>query len=275
MALAAIMVHVDFDEQAEDRIILAADLAGRFDSLLIGVAGWPLRRWGAPEHSDVEFPPVEDEREAKIVAQLQLLGERFRLAVGTGLRGVEWRSSTRFPSEVLAREARAADLLVLGRGTLPGDVYHTFDPAAVILASGRPVLVVPAGLRRLEASRVLIAWKDSREARRALFDALPLLRQAKAVLIASVGPPDLEVPARDQVADVARYLEHHRIAVGQQIALTAHEPEGNVLVRVAVEQGADLIVAGAYGRSRLSEWIFGGVTRQLLLKSELPCLFSN
>ena len=177
MPLAAIMVHVDFDKQAEDRIAVAAGLAQRFNALLIGVAGWPLRKRGAMEHSAVEFPPVEEARQEKITEQLDRLGEKFRRSAGANPRGVEWRSSAHFPSEIIAREARAADLVVIGRKALPGDVYHTFDPGAVILASGRPVLVVPRGIRRLQDSRVLIAWKDTREARRALGDALPFLER--------------------------------------------------------------------------------------------------
>ena len=158
---------------------------------------------------------------------------------------------------------------------MPGDVYHTFDPGAVILASGRPVLVVPRGIGRLQASRVLIAWKDTREARRAVHDALPFLKEAQGVAIAAVAPQDLEQRAREQVADVARYLEHHRIAIEQSIVTSSREADGHVLLRIAEEQKADLIVAGAYGRSRLSEWIFGGVTRDLLRTSKVPCLFSN
>lgn len=269
------MVHVDFDEQAEERIGVAAALAARFNAVLIGVAGWPLRKSGVLERSDAEYPPLEQALQAKIAEQLDKLGESFRRSAGANPRGVEWRASHHFPSEVIAAQARAADLIVIGRETLPGDVYHTFDPGAVILASGRPVLVVPRGTGRVAASRVLIAWKDTREARRAVRDALPLLNEAQSVTIAAVGAQELEQAVREQVADVARYLEHHRIAVGQQIVLSTGEADGQVLLRVADEQKADLIVAGAYGRSRLSEWIFGGVTRDLLRTSKVACLFSN
>lgn len=272
MALAAIMVHVDFDDQAEDRIGVAAGLAGRFNSLLIGVAGWPR---GAAEHSVVEFPAVEEGRQEKILEQLERLGEKFRRSAGANPRGVEWRSSAHFPSEVIAGEARAADLIVIGREALPGDVYHTFDPGTVILAAGRPVLVVPRGIRHLQASHVLIAWQNTREARRAVRDALPLLKEAQSVHIAAVSPLELVESVQEQIADVARYLVHHQVAVGGQIVTTAGEAAGHVLLRLAKEQDADLIVAGAYGRTRLSEWIFGGVTRHLLMTSKVPCLFSN
>ena len=275
MTLAAIMVHVDFDEQAADHIAVAAGLAQRFNALLIGVAGWPLRQGDAVEHSAVEFPQVEEARREKITEQFDQLAEKFRRSAGANPRGVEWRSSAHFPREVIAREARAADLIVIGREALPGDLYHTFDPGAVILVSGRPVLVVPRGMRRLQASRVLIAWKDTREARRALGDALPFLKEARSVIIAQLSPQGMEERTREQIADVATHLKRHQVAVSGQIATAATEPEGHVLLRLAREQDADLIVAGAYGRSRLSEWIFGGVTRQLLMTSKIPVLFSN
>jgi len=275
VSYASIMVHVDFDAQSEERIAVAASLAARFDAVLIGVAGWPLRKSGVLERSDVEYPPLEQALQAKISDQLDKLGEKFRVAAGANPRGVDWRASHHFPNEVIAAEARAADLIIIGRDPLPGDAYHTFDPGAVILACGRPVLVLPRGVRRLEASRVLIAWKDAREARRAVRDALPLLKGAQSVTVAAVGAQDPEQPVREQVADIARYLERHRVAVGQQIVMSTAEAEGQVLLRVAEEQKADLIVAGAYGRSRLSEWIFGGVTRILLRTSKVPCLFSS
>ena len=275
MAFASIMVHVDFEEEAEERIGVAAALAARFNAHLIGVAGWPLRKSGVLERSDVEYPPLEQALQAKILEQLDKLGENFRRSAGANPRGVEWRASHHFPNEVIAAEARAADLIVIGQEALPGDVYHTFDPGAVILASGRPVLAVPRGIGSLEASHILIAWKDTREARRAVCDALPFLKKAQAVTIAAIGAQEFEPALREQVSDVASYLEHHRVIVGHQIVVSAGEAGGNGLLRVAEQQNADLIVAGAYGRSRLSEWIFGGVTRDLLRTSKVACLFSN
>jgi nucleotide-binding universal stress UspA family protein len=274
MTIAAIMVHVDFDDHAEDRIRVAAEIAGRFHSILIGVAGWPLRRKLMVQNSVVDFEPGEEGRR-RILAQLDQLGETFRRCAGANPHGVEWRSFANFPGEVIAREARAADLVVLGRDLLPGDAYHTFDPGSVVLAAGRPVLILPDETRHLQTSRVLIAWKDTREARRAVRDALPFLKEAESVHIAAVSPLELEESAQAQIADVARYLVHHRVAVGGQIVSATAEAAGHVLLRFAKDQNADLIVAGAYGRARLSEWVFGGVTRDLLMTSKIPCFFSN
>lgn len=273
MTLAAIMVCVDSDEGTEDRICVAAGIAGRFNSLLIGVAGWPLRK-NEELAQPAEDSPSQQARLDKITKRLQNLGEVFRRCAGTNPGGVEWRSSAHFPSEFLVAEARAADLVVIGQEALPGDVYHTYDPGAVIVAAGRPVLVVPRGIRHFQPSQVLIAWKDTREARRAVRDALPFLKEAKSVSIAVVKPESAENVGR-QVADVAQYLARHKVSVGQQTETVASGEEGHILLRLAKEHAADLIVAGAYGRTRLSEWIFGGVTRHLLTTSTVPCLFSS
>ena len=275
MTIASIMVHVDVDAASEERVAAAADLATRFDALLIGVAGWPLRQSGGLEQSATEYPPQEQALQARVIEQLDLLGEKFRRLAGANPRGVEWRASYHVPSEFIAAQARSADLVVVGGEPLPGDVYHTFDPGSVILACGRPVLVVPRSFRRVHASRVLIAWKDTREARRAVRDSLPFLKEAESVVIATVDAPDVLDRAREQIGDVARYLEHHRIAGVRQIAAPANDAESRVLLRIAEQEKVDFIVAGAYGRSRISEWIFGGVTRQLLAESKRPCFFSN
>ncbi len=275
MTFASIMVCVDFDEPSKERIGVAAELATRFNAVLIGVAGWPLRKSDMPVRSEVDFPPAEESLQAKIAEELERLGQMFRRRAGATPRGIEWRSSAHFPNEVIANEARAADLVILGRDPLHDDAYHTFDPGAVILACGRPVLVLPRGINRLQTSRVLIAWKDSREARRAVCDALPFLKGAGNVIIAAIGPQDLEIQSREQIVDLANYLGCHGVVIGAKIATSARDADGQVLLRIADEQRVDLIVAGAYGRTRLSEWIFGGVTRDLLIGSKVPCLFSN
>ena len=269
MTIAVIMVNVDFDPASKARITLAAELALRFDSLLIGVAGWPLMTDHGENVSEHSFPSA---RSAEW--ELNNLGEKFRnLARGITDR-LEWRSSMNFPREVIATEARAADLVIIGRDLLPGDIYHTYDPGTIILAAGRPVLTVPEKINRFEPSRILIAWKDTREARRAVRDALPILKQAEDVAIAVVNPSDRE-GADAQIADVAQYLARHQVSVGRQIASVGGESEGDILLELAQQHDVDLIVAGAYGRTRLGEWIFGGVTRHLLLTSDVPCLFSN
>jgi nucleotide-binding universal stress UspA family protein len=275
MTIASVMVYVDFDDRSEDRIRLAAELATKFNAALIGVSGWPLRKYETLQFAATEqHPPAAEGRSDRILELLERLGERFKEIAGPNPHGIEWRSSTHFPKEFAAAAARAADLLVIGREFLPDDIHHTYDPGTIILAAGRPVLAIPSGISRLKISRVLIAWKDTREARRAVRDALPFLQRATSVDIVAVSPPGATGTAAE-IADVAQYLARHKVAVGRQTAAVATEDEAGTLLDIAKQQHADLIVAGAYGRTRLSEWIFGGVTRQLLVGSPVPCLLSN
>jgi nucleotide-binding universal stress UspA family protein len=272
MSFTAIMVSVDFELASKSRIALAAELAGRFNALLIGIAGWPLLK---VDRKNVPATQVLGSGSVEWVSkELQKLEEKFRTVASEITKEVEWRSSMDFPREVIPKEARGADLVVIGQDFLPGDVYHTYDPGTIILAAGRPVLVVPQQIDRLEASRVLIAWKDIREARRAVRDALPFLKIADEVSIAVAKSPGSE-DTDPQIADVARYLERHHVCVGQRISTVANGDEETLLLDVAKEHHVNLIVAGAYGRTRLSEWIFGGVTQSLLLNSPVPCMFSN
>ena len=115
----------------------------------------------------------------------------------------------------------------------------------------------------------------TREARRAVRDALPFLEQATRVTIVEACGPDDEKTALDRLNDVARYLSHHRIKCGPKIMLEQKGSGAEQLIRSAQEEQADLLVTGAYGHSRLGEWIFGGMTRELLAASPICCLMSH
>src|SRR5579862_350293 len=149
VTIATIMVGVDFDAAAEARIGVAVELASRFNSLLIGVAGWPLCKESAAASGEATLPIGGHWDQDNVLIQLQRLGDKFRRLASPAPRGVEWRSSTGFPREVIANEARAADLVVIGQDELPGDIGRTYDPGTIILTAGRPVLVVPRAIRGL------------------------------------------------------------------------------------------------------------------------------
>jgi nucleotide-binding universal stress UspA family protein len=274
MSLASIMVHVELAEPRDDRIRLAAGLALRFHSTLIGITAWeprpPLTYGGVVVDSDPTASQLQE-----MLDRLSNMGERFRATVGRD-QPVEWRAGIESPTEFLVREARAADLVIIGRDRVPGDLYRTLDSGAVILRTGRPVLVVPSGVDSLKAERVVIGWKDTREARRAIRDSLPLIREAQSVVIVEVvDVDDDETPAQEHIDDVARYLARHEVAVTVKTTEYSGGSDHAELLRIAQEVDADLIVTGAYGHSRLGELIFGGVTRGLLSKSPVCCLMSH
>ena len=140
---------------------------------------------------------------------------------------------------------------------------------------GRPTLVVPEEMSSLRADHIVIGWKDTREARRAVWDALPFLQQATRVTIVEACGPADEKTALERLDDVARYLSHHRIQGGPKVILEQEGSGAKQLIQIAQEERADLLVTGAYGHSRLGEWIFGGTTRELLAASPICCLMSH
>ena len=143
------------------------------------------------------------------------------------------------------------------------------------MRAGRPILVVPDIAHPLALRRVVIAWKDTRECRRAVRDALPFLQRAKEVVILELGEDGSESAARKALADVGCYLVRHQVVVADEIWRRARGPVATELLCFVQDEKADLIVAGGYGHSRLGEWIFGGVTHELLAGSPVCCLLSH
>jgi nucleotide-binding universal stress UspA family protein len=269
------MVHVDAERELSGCIGIAADLADRFHARLIGVAGWaPMSVFLAEEALINPSPTATTLQDAKSL--LDYKGHQFCAGVGRPDREVEWRSELDFPTEVLAREARAADLVVIGNERKNQGPFRSLDPAGFLLKAGRPGLVVPASVSSFSPKRIGIAWKDTREARRAVRESLPFLQETERVTIIQISETNEgNDQALHNVKDVARYLNRHRVEIITERVGTAEITVTDSLIRITRDENIDLIVAGAYGHSRLGEWVFGGVTRELLVKSPVCCLFSH
>lgn len=180
-------------------------------------------------------------------------------------------------SEAAVLHAHYADLVVLGR-----TANATLDAeravfSALLLSSGRPLLVVPRGARwPASLDKVVVAWRPSPEATRALHDALPLLLRARSVELVIVDPRVGEIRHGELPgADIAAHLARHGLRV--EVASLPREgaSAGEAILRRAREVGAQLLVAGGYGHSRAREQVFGGVTRRLFEHAEVPVLFSH
>jgi len=273
MSYAAIMVHVDVDHDSDRRVQLAADLAVRFESTLIGIGGWAHGPGAIAGDVVVDGNPKDVESQ-DMSALLWEVERKFR-ANAQSIRDVEWRGTLEFPLDLVARESRAADLIIVGRQPAWSDIYHTLDPGMVLLRAGRPILVVPGFCGSLRPHRAIVAWTDTREARRAVHDALPLLRQAEEVLVVEVCHEGAGAETKRTLEDVMRYLMRNRVIVAGQEHPHAKGTLGSEILRFAKDERADLIVAGEYGHSRLSEWVFGGVTRDLLADSPVCCFLSH
>jgi nucleotide-binding universal stress UspA family protein len=145
------------------------------------------------------------------------------------------------------------------------------------MSCGRPVLFVPyVGEYQTLGERVLIAWKDSRESARAVADALPLLKDAKKVFAVAITPAGEDT--QDELtadAEVAAFLQRHQVAATVTRIVAEDIAAGELLLSQVADFGADLIVMGAYSRPRLTELVWGGVTRVMLSSMTAPVLMSH
>jgi nucleotide-binding universal stress UspA family protein len=272
MSYASIMVAADDGLHAAQRVRLAADLAHRLGTRLVGVAAClPDYPRGFGETAVPMGMVIEEIRQAGL-ARLAGIEQVFREAAGRSDR-VEWRSDLEHPVRFLEQQARAADLVVVGRYAQNEGVSlgAAVDLGDALMELGRPALVVPPGVGHVEAKRVVIGWKNTPQTRRAVSDAMPLLRRAETVQVLRV----IDDEDRSEIEDVARFLALHDVnATTRQIAASGWTA-AEELQRAAVEADADLIVTGAYGYSRLREWFFGGVTRDLLAEASVCGLMSH
>jgi nucleotide-binding universal stress UspA family protein len=201
-----------------------------------------------------------------------------------GIEG-EWRTEEGATAAILSTHARCADLTILGQ---PNDEEAFRGSSAdavlvsVLMTSGRPVLAVPyAGQFDTVGDRVLIAWNASREASRAVNDALPLLRTATHVTVLAIDPksgaPDAGADARGEAqgAAICRHLARHGVKAEAAHTIASGISEGEALLSYASDLGVDLIVAGGYGHSRAREMVFGGVTRTLIQEMTVPMFLSH
>ncbi len=202
--------------------------------------------------------------------------EAYQVALAdAGLEG-EWRTLNGTASDVLVREARRCDLLVLGQEMGEESMIDRHGlPDTLVLECGRPVLVVPyVGAGAKVGRRIMIAWNGGREAVRAVNDALPMLVRADHVVLLSVdsaATADREASG----ANLARHLARHGVDCEIRNASVDQIEVGDLLLSRAADEGVDLLVMGAYGRSRFRELILGGATRHLLAHMTVPVLMSH
>ncbi len=208
MTLSSLLVSVDLGAACADRVRLAAGLAADAKARLVGIAACPVpvvvpARDGMTAE---RLTDAEAERARERLAAAKALFERE--AGAAAKRG--WHGALTSPTACLAEQARIADLVIVGRqGPADGDPGPMgVSPGALLMEAGRPVLLVPPGLERLAPRRVVVAWKDTREARRAVHDALPLLAGAERACVVAVGPEAHHGGAEA----TARYLSGHGIA---------------------------------------------------------------
>jgi len=276
-AIKSILVHLDASTRCESRLQTALRIARQH--------GAELKALYCVVPQVLQMPSVAaanalllEELSAADDARRFAVRTMFDRAVATESLPVSWLG----PVEELsvrnfARYALYADLVVLGQReqndwferSVPGDFVQS-----VLLDTGKPVLVVPYIGGQAELGRtVMIAWKESRETARAVAAALPMLRKAEQVHIATWG--NEQVPEGRRLVDLQKYLGQH----GVQATLHRYGEEtdciGEYILSAAADLGADMLLMGAYSHSRAREWVLGGATRTILESMSLPVLMSH
>jgi len=279
MTYRTIFVHVDDAEPCGRRLEVASRLAARYPAELLG--GYLVPSTEITPFTSAVLPADVVQRKIQAAGDLQRAAEeRFRSAAGAaGVASINWHAPAGDPIEAAVLHARYADLAVIGQPSRdePNAAFVTELANQVVLSCGRPVLFVPyVGEYNTVGERVMIAWKDSRESARAVADALPLLKDAKKVFAVAI-TPDEEENLHDVSADrlVAAFLRRHQVEATVRRIAVADINAGELLLSQAADFSADLIVMGAYSRPRISELVWGGVTRVMLTSMTVPVLMSH
>ncbi len=273
MSYKTILVQGGVDPQAGARVRAALAVGGLFGAAVIGAGAEAWAPYVQPDFAFVDPVAIQATREA-LDDNLRAAEAAF-LALGADYsEPISWRSAVTYPATFMTELARGADLVVAGRPR-HGDTDNTFaHPSGLIMRAGTPVLVLPEDFTDVRAETVLVAWKDTHEARRALADSIPFLKQAKKVVLFHVHP-DGKGSSPPRHHDVLERLRRHGVEAVPIFRAGADLAAGDELADAALDHHADIIVAGAYGHPRLSEWAFGGTTQTLLKDCRKPVLFSR
>jgi nucleotide-binding universal stress UspA family protein len=285
MGIKDIVVVLDDTARAKAVLTIALEQAQRHQAHLIGLC--PLELLMPPDaglaqdgHPDfITFDYISQLVEDRARERASVVETEFREQLRrSGLRG-EWQSPTGFVSTVVAERLRTVDLGIIGQAdpdTPLGSMARVVLDDAV-LWSGRPVLAVPfSGRFDTVGKNVLIAWRNTREAARAINDALPLIDRDANVTVLSVQPPRESEEDELPTADVAEHLARHGLnATAARTVNDGSISDADAILNYAADIGADLLVAGCYGHSRAREMILGGVSRGLLRRMTVPVLLSH
>lgn len=277
MTYATVMVSLALDQPNEARLAAAGQIAERFDAGMIGIVAAvfsPPLYFTTGEQAQV----LIDQGQESIRQRMSELEAQFREAAKNRAKHVEWRCATDFPARYVLQEARCADIIVSGgRSDALSDPFATITPRDLVMEAGRPLLVVPDSVDWLDLRSMLVAWKDTPEARRAIVASLPMLRKAKDVAVAEiVEAGGSEAAAVRRVRDVSRWLSRHGVAASELVAAQNQDRDATAqLDSMAADVGAGVVVAGAYGHSRFRELVLGGMTQHLITQTARCALLSH
>lgn len=275
MSYKTIMVHMHIGDSNSTLLNSATLFAKQLEAKVIGIiVGQQTPIIYGRDYPMMDFVDIEN---ARLEKSIQTAEAQFRTAFKAHTAPIEWRSTmTRAPIvEIIAAESRSVDLIMTG--IAPTDFDEFFGAATageIVMQSGRPVLVVPVKAEPLKLDHIVVAWKETREARRAVIDALPLLQAAKQVTLVEIVEKSDKKAANLRLEEITSWLAQHAIQANY-IVQNMKDDDATDLVRMAKKLKANVVVAGAFGHSRLREWALGGVTDMLLHNTKFCTLLSH
>jgi nucleotide-binding universal stress UspA family protein len=279
MSYKDLLVHVDDTRSCAARVQAAIELAVTHEAHLIGVyiVAEPspaafVSGYVPPELMDTLQQHARERAEAALTRFTEV-ASRNQISYETRIDRVLYTAV----ADALSTNARYADLAIVGQADPDDAEGPSYLPEEVTLASGRPTLVIPyIGPAKTLGQRVTVAWNASREAARAVNDALPLLERAQGVDVVAVNPSDAPFGHGEEPgADIALHLARHGIEVEVQRIEARDLDVANTILSHIADRGSDLLVMGAYGHSRLRELVLGGVTRTILREMTVPVLMAH
>jgi len=270
-----ILVHVKPTEPSSPHEAAAVAVAAAFGAHLTGLA--TLRDVSVLRLMFRQDDPAVADRIATSEAAADAAGRRLAaLAEAAGVRWA-WQVAEGDAAEILAVAARYRDLTIVEQTDLSSDDFGPDVPETCVLSAGRPVLVVPKQGRFEHVGRsIVLAWNGSRQAAAALHGALPFIDRAERVLVLA-GRSRSAYPSvtRWPPLDVGAAIAARGVSVRVEPIGGDDGDAGTAIMAAAAREQADLVVMGAYGRSRLSEWILGGATRHVLARMTAPVLMAH
>jgi nucleotide-binding universal stress UspA family protein len=273
--LRDLLVHVGGSDAGRRRLQFAIDLALRTAARLSGLHVMP-----PPDVPPLYKPSQLDEAIAnmslKLAANARAAKEAFKEEVAQRLSDTRWFEANGDVADGICDRARYADLVILGQYEWQGSKVAYPLPIAhsVVLRCGRPVLVVPPAAGPISFARAAIAWDGSREAVRAVHDALPLLALSQSVKIVTIIAPEA-VESSDDAKHLSAHLATHGIKIKPGVIQIRSEDEPNALCQQIEKADYDLLVMGGYSHPKWLEFIFGGATQSILLSSKIHVLVSH
>ena len=275
MNYKTILVHTDCGERTAVCIEVAIRMSMQHGAHLVAL--YTQEPFNVPAYLlQAEQKIIETQKKFAAEEMARVKAVFNNQASSMGFKNTEWRSTLGFPVDAVAKQARYADLVIVGQPDSSDRSNGTKNfVAQLVIAAGRPVLILPyAGSFLNIGSRILVAWNASREATRAITDALPLLKRADSVdLIALSSKHDtLSYIPTDEIV---LYLARHGVHVEASKDHVTDIDAGNAILSYAADLSSDLVVMGGYGRSRLREWVLGGATQTILESMTVPVLMSH